>query len=237
MNKIVGIIVAGGDGIRMAAGIRKQYLLLSGLPVLSRTLRAIAASPEITDIFLVVPETDFDYCRRQVIPLIATKEHTKKPLQLVAGGPTRQASVFNGISAVDSDDGVVLIHDGVRPFVSPGRIAECIRTAAENGACSLGLPVSDTVKEVTRAGDVIDTLDRQRLWLAQTPQAFDLVSIRKAHLQARQEGYSSTDDASLIEHTGGRVRMICGSPWNIKITRPEDLRLAELILEFDLFSD
>jgi 2-C-methyl-D-erythritol 4-phosphate cytidylyltransferase len=233
MNKAVAVIVAGGEGSRMATEIRKQYLLLSGLPILSRTLRAIAASPEIDAIFLAVPETDFDYCRSHVIDRI----ETDKAIHLVAGGGCRQVSVANALNAVPANEGIVLIHDGVRPFVSADHIAECIRTAALRGACSLGLPASDTVKEVDATGDVAGTLDRGRLWLTQTPQAFDLAAIRQGHARAVAKGCVGTDDASLIEQTGGRVRMIHGSPWNIKITTPEDLRLAELILECDLFRD
>ena len=217
----------------MAAGIRKQYLLLRGQPILSRTLRAIAVSPEIEAIYLAVPASDFDYCRTHVIDRI----ETDKAIHLVAGGDCRQASTANALNVIPANDGIVLIHDGVRPFVAEDRIAECIRTAAVHCACSLGLPVSDTIKEVDSMGNVAGTLDRRRLWLTQTPQAFDLAVIREGHARAAEKGYAGTDDASLIEQSGGRVRMIHGSPWNIKITTPEDLRLAELILECGLFCD
>lgn len=217
----------------MNAGGRKQYLMLSGLPILTRTTRAFAASADIAGIILVVPEADFAYCRRSVLAFLVTD----KPVHLVAAGPHRQASVFNGLSAVCDPEATVVIHDGVRPFVSAGHIRQCIELAEKEGACSLGVPVSDTVKQVSASGRVEHTLDRRTLWLAQTPQAFDLAKIRGAHAEAQKSGFRSTDDASLIEHCGGSVHMIAGSPWNLKITTPADLQLAELILQCGLFRD
>ncbi len=233
MKRAFGIIVAGGEGLRMNAGVRKQYLMLSGLPILTRTIRTFAASADIAEIVLVVPEADFAYCRQHVLAAHASG----KPVHLIAGGPHRQASVRNGLAAVSEAEATVLIHDGVRPFVSSKHIRECVDMAEKKGACSLGLPVSDTVKQVAASGEVEHTLDRHALWLAQTPQAFDLTEICRAHAEAQKTGFCGTDDASLIERCGGRVHMIAGSPWNVKITTPADLKLAELILQCGLFRD
>ena len=228
-----GIIVAGGEGLRMAAGIRKQYLLLGGRPILAWSVGAVAAAPGISEIFLVVPETDFDYCRQTVISPLACE----KPIHLVAGGNCRQASVLNGLGAVSATNGVAVIHDGVRPLVATAHIEACIRAAKKEGACILGVPAQDTVKKVSQSGRVRGTLDRQTLWMAQTPQAFDLGTIRRAHEYAAETGYQGTDDAAIIEHYGGSMRIIQGSPWNIKITTPEDLKLAELIWQSGVCRD
>jgi len=233
MQGAIGIIVAGGEGIRMNAGMRKQYLELGGMPMLSRTLLAIAASPQISEIYLVVPETDFKYCQTAVI----APSDLKKPVALVAGGKSRQESVYNGLFAIKRDEGTALIHDGVRPFVAPAHIRACIQWAEKEGASIVGVPATDTIKQVTGSGDVAHTFDRQALWMAQTPQAFELKYIRKAHEYARNTGYLGTDDASIIEHYGGKVRILRGSPWNIKITTPEDLKLAELMLAGDVLSN
>jgi len=211
----------------MAAGVRKQYLMLGGRPILSLTIQAIAAASGIGEIFLVVPETDFDYCLQTVIAPL----DSPKPIHLVAGGASRQVSVFNGLCAVSARDGVALIHDGVRPFVATRHINACIKAAENGDACSLGVPARDTVKQVSDSNYVRCTLDRQTLWMAQTPQAFELSYFRQAHAYAAETAYSGTDDAAIIEHYGGSVKMIEGSPWNIKITTPEDMQLAAWIWE------
>ncbi|MBS3758786.1 MAG: 2-C-methyl-D-erythritol 4-phosphate cytidylyltransferase [Desulfobacterales bacterium] len=226
MGQAVGIIVAGGQGVRMDAGMRKQYLMLDGRPILGWTLHAIAASPEIHSIYLVVPEADFNYCREAVIAPF----DMNKAVVLVAGGKSRQQSVYNGLFAVNSDEGTAVIHDGVRPFVKCEHIRDCIQWAEKERGCILGVPATDTIKQVAGSQHVAHTLDRESLWLAQTPQAFELGYIRRAHEYAKKTDFLSTDDASIIEHYGGRVRIIHGSPWNIKITTPEDLKLAELMM-------
>ena len=231
MGQAFGIIVAGGDGIRMDAGMRKQYLMLDGLPILGRTLLAIARVPEICHIYLVVPEADFTYCETTII----TPLNLDQPVTLVAGGKLRQESVYKGLIAVASNSGIAVIHDGVRPFVSPACIRDCILCAEKEQACIVGIPATDTIKKATDAGQVVRTVDRQALWMAQTPQAFELGYIRKAHEHARETGFMATDDASIIENYGGQVKIIRGSPWNIKITTPDDLKLGELMLAGGLF--
>jgi len=220
------VIVAGGNGIRMQADIRKQYLILGKLPILCHTLAAFVASPLIHHIYLVVPETDFKFCEKEVIA--ATPGH--QAIHLVAGGENRQASVYHGLSAVTDVDGIVVIHDGVRPFVTPLEIEACLKWAENDGACILGIPVVDTLKKVDEDGHIIQTVARQHIWRAQTPQAFQYHLIKKAHDLAISKGITGTDDASLVERMGFRVRMIPGSPCNIKITTPEDLMMAQGIL-------
>jgi 2-C-methyl-D-erythritol 4-phosphate cytidylyltransferase len=222
------VIVAGGNGARMQADIRKQYLVLGKSPVLCHTLAVFAASPLISHIYLVVPETDFIFCEKEVI---ATIPGYLPPVHLVAGGRSRQESVYHGLSAVRDMDGIVVIHDGVRPFVTPMEIESCIKWAEIEGACILGVPVVDTLKKVDEDGHIIQTLARQHIWRAQTPQTFQYHLIKKAHDLAISKGITGTDDASLVERLGFRVRMVPGSPCNIKITTPEDMMMALGILQ------
>jgi 2-C-methyl-D-erythritol 4-phosphate cytidylyltransferase len=224
---VSAIIVAGGRGIRMGGDVRKQYLRLGEHPVLAHTLAAFDAHKETEKIFLVIPKDDFDFCRDMLSSVQLQKE-----VILTPGGETRQDSVYNGLSAAEGTCGIVLIHDAVRPFVSAEQITACISGARECGACILGLPVHDTLKQI-KYGDYIDkTLNREAIWLAQTPQAFQYDLIRNAHEAARKQGYIGTDDASLLERLGKKVKIISGSRYNIKITTPEDMRLAKAILEF-----
>ncbi|MBC2715692.1 MAG: 2-C-methyl-D-erythritol 4-phosphate cytidylyltransferase [Desulfobacteraceae bacterium] len=226
MASISAVIVAGGKGERMQADIRKQYLVLDGLPILSRTLLAFTKISVIDTIYLVIPEDDFDFCTRQVISPVLNKVR----IQLVAGGEHRQASVYNGLSAITEPNGIVAIHDGVRPFVPVRPTEEAIRCAEQEGACILGIPVVDTLKNVDNEGCISNTMQRVGIWQAQTPQVFQYSLIKKAHDHVLDEGYTGTDDASLVEYLGSRVKMIYGSPYNIKITKPEDLIIARGIL-------
>jgi len=221
------VIVAGGSGIRMQADIRKQYLVLGQKPVLCHTLAVFFSSPLINHIYLVVPETDFQFCEKEVIAAIPGRF---APVHLVVGGASRQESVYHGLSAVRDVDGIVIIHDGVRPFVTPIEIETCLRGAENYGACILGVPAVDTLKKVDEEGLIIQTVARQHIWRAQTPQAFQYHLIKKAHDLAISKGITGTDDASLVERLGCRVRMIPGSPCNIKITTPEDMMMAQGIL-------
>lgn len=225
---ISAVIVAGGKGQRMGAALAKQYLMLEGLPLLTRTLLPFADLGSVDRVCLVVPEMDFEYCRREILAPLGDRLR----VELVAGGESRQQSVFNGLSALPGSSGIVLIHDGVRPFVPLQPTRTAIRHAENEGACILGIPLTDTLKTVDKAGHISGTLPRRDLWQAQTPQVFSLELIKKAHDRALSEKFTGTDDASLVEKIGGHVRMIYGSPYNIKITMPEDLFIARGILRF-----
>lgn len=225
--KVYAIIVAVGKGIRMSDSVRKQYIALDGIPMLSRTLGVFNRCDLIDRIIVTVPEDDIDFCRHEIIPA-ANME--KEPI-LVIGGARRQDSVYSSLKTIETDDGVVLIHDGVRPFVNPEHLVACIKGAQEHGACILGIPAFDTVKHVNAKNEIVQTQKRDTLWLAQTPQAFQLQLIKKAHEIAKQEGFMGTDDASLVERLGGVVKIIPGSRSNIKITNQEDLKLAQALLK------
>jgi len=223
------IIVAAGKGIRLKGALRKQYVALDGIPILRHTLNMFDSCQRINQLIVVVPKEDLDFCRNEI--LMSSK--LQKDVILVGGGAERQDSVFIGLKAIKSDDGIVLIHDGVRPFVRQEHIVACINGAAEHGACILGIPAFDTVKKVNTTNEITQTLKRGTLWLAQTPQAFQLKLIKKAHEAAKQEGFIGTDDASLVERLGEIVKIIPGNRSNIKITKQEDLKLAHALLRIN----
>jgi len=221
------VIVAAGQGLRMGSAKPKQFLPLGGKSILVHTLEMFLSCSDISPIILVVAKEDCAAIHSLLSPLHPS--HTR--IEVVTGGSCRQASVFNGLQAIDAREGIVLIHDGVRPLVSKGLIEACIQGARQWGACIPALAVSDTLKRVDEDDMVDSTADRQGLRWVQTPQAFELSLIRRAHQRAAAEHWQVTDDASLVECLGGKVKVIPGEVENIKITTPQDLRLAEALLK------
>jgi 2-C-methyl-D-erythritol 4-phosphate cytidylyltransferase len=224
---VSAIIVAAGQGRRMQSGTRKQYLTVAGRPVLGHTLIKFDACDDIDSIYVVVPQEDFDYCREKVI----SPANLRKPIHLVAGGNQRQKSVFNGLEALTPKRGLVVVHDGVRPLIEPRQISSCIATARQSGACILGIPAFDTIKRVDEADTIAATMNRECLWLAQTPQVFRYKILHRAHQKAITDGFAGTDDALLVERIGYGVKIITGSKTNLKITTAEDLAIAQALLE------
>ncbi len=248
MMKVDAIIVSAGKGRRFAEGKareseygstksdlgpmrigrgKKQFQLLAGKPVLAHTLDKFEACPLIRSVLLVVGEEDLDHCLEEIVE----KYGYQKVSQIVPGGKRRQDSVRKGIDALSGDADVVVIHDGVRPFVTRDLIEESIHTAFRFEAALVAMPVKDTIKMVHNDGTVIKTLDRETLWQIQTPQTFRVNLIKEAHRRATEEGFLGTDDASLVERLGVKVHVIPGSYSNLKITTPEDLILAEFFLQ------
>jgi len=220
------IIVAAGRGTRIGGALSKQYLALDGVPILRRTIEAFVRSGLFNEIFVVVAADDMAYCRRHILDGLPTEPQ----LRLVAGGRERQESVSNGLEAVGGqEDDAVLIHDGVRPFITPDALRNCLASVHQHGAGILAVPARDTLKVVGEDRRIAETLARKNIWQAQTPQGFRLGLIREAHRRAREEGFCGTDDAQLVERLGHGVAIIPGSRFNIKITTPEDLPLAEAI--------
>ncbi|NIQ92860.1 MAG: 2-C-methyl-D-erythritol 4-phosphate cytidylyltransferase [Desulfuromonadales bacterium] len=225
--KTIALIPAAGMGRRMQAGINKQYLHLGGRPILAHTLALFDGHPRVDRIIVISPAEEIDFCRTEVVERFGFA----KVRAVVAGGAERQDSVRNGLQAASAGaDDIVLVHDGVRPLLPPALIDAAIDTAGRDGACIVGVPVKDTVKNVEN-GTVVATPDRRRLWLAQTPQAFRFALLDEAYRRAASEGYAGTDDASLVERLGHPVAMVEGSYRNIKITTPEDLILARAFLD------
>jgi len=218
----------------MGGEVRKQYLPLAGQPILTRTLSAFAASGFFEEIILVVDASEIAYCRREVVE----KWRAAPCCHIVAGGRERQESVYNGLAVCSvKDDDPVLIHDGVRPFVSRECLQQCLQAVEKHGACIAAVPSCDTLKKVEKQGRIRHTLPREAVWMAQTPQGFRLGLIRTAHEKAREDGFVGTDDAQLLERLGHAVAIVPGSRANIKITTPDDLRFAEAIWQAGLYGD
>jgi len=223
----VALIPAAGMGRRMGASMNKQYLLLDGKPILAHTLELFQNADCIDEIFVVVPAEEIEYCRIHLVE----KYGLEKVRQIVAGGAERQNSVLNGLLALDCHaDDLVLIHDGVRPFVPLAAVQRSIEMALEYDGALVAVPVKDTVK-VIKGAFVAATPAREALWFAQTPQTFRYKIILAAHKLAEAEGFIGTDDAALLERMNKKVHVVIGDYRNIKITTPEDLILAQAFLD------
>ncbi len=226
MSKVTALIPAAGMGRRMGRAVAKQFLPLGDKPMLAHTLLAFQRASEIDEIIPILSEEDMEHCLADVIEAF----HITKVRTLVVGGKERQDSVLNGIGKLEKDAAVVVVHDGVRPFVTAEMIRECVDLARKGESVTVGVPLKDTIKQVDERGVILRTLDRGKLWAIQTPQAFPAKTLRMAHEESYRKKVAGTDDATLVERAGGAVRVIMGSYDNIKITTPEDLILAEEIL-------
>ncbi|MBU1342461.1 MAG: 2-C-methyl-D-erythritol 4-phosphate cytidylyltransferase [Proteobacteria bacterium] len=229
--KIFAIIVAAGKGLRMGSKIKKQYLCLGRIPILARTIMQFDKCDQVDEIVLVIPEQDREYCQKQVVDPYGFG----KKIHLVDGGKERQQSVLNGLKWVGDTiklekQTIVMIHDGVRPFVDQTVIEACIQNAIEYGACVPAVKITDTVKDVCKDLSVKKTVDRQSLYTVQTPQTFRFDLLLRAFDHAVKTSFLGTDDASLVEHLGHRVVIVNGSKLNIKITTQEDLDLGKVLL-------
>jgi 2-C-methyl-D-erythritol 4-phosphate cytidylyltransferase len=226
MSKVTALIPAAGMGKRMGKTVAKQFLPLGDKPMLAHTLLAFQRTPEIDEIIPILSEEDMESCLREVIE----RYHITKVKTLVVGGKERQDSVFHGLQKIGKETAVVLVHDGVRPFVTPEMIGEAAGLAKKGECIAVGVPIKDTIKEVDDNKIVRRTLERARLWAIQTPQAFPVRVLKHAYEESQKHKIFGTDDSTLVERAGGTVRVIMGSYENIKITTPEDLILAEEIL-------
>ena len=225
--KTVAIIPAGGSGTRMGGDIPKQYLMLGGIPILVHTLLAFQEASLIDAIYLVLPDGDVSPALQEIL----SRYNLAKVDRILPGGERRQDSVKRGVDQLGSDYDLVVIHDGVRPFVSPLIINNAIQEAAHSQAVTVGLPVTDTIKKVDGQRCVRETVSRDQLWLTQTPQVFAAPLLKRAYESAYADHYYGTDDAALVERIGEQVVMIRGSYDNIKITTPADLEWGEMILK------
>lgn len=219
---VAAIIPAGGTGSRMGHRRPKQYVRLAGAPLIVHTLRVVARA--VDGVVVAVPADRLAATRR-----LFARHRISRVLGLVAGGAERQESVWNGLQRVPPEARWVIVHDAARPFVTVALVERVLAAARLHGAATCGLAVRETVKRV-RGPLVESTLDREGLWLVQTPQAFRRELLWEAHDKARRDGYTGTDDAVLVERLGARVAMVEGLPENLKITTPDDLRTARLWL-------
>ncbi len=216
------IILAGGSGSRMGAGCNKVLLNIGGETVIRRAVKAFQG--HVSGAVLVSREADQEAIRQ-------TLQGIEMPVRIVCGGDTRQASVWNGLCALPADCTHVLIHDGARCLVDADTIRRSMASAEACGTGVAAVPAVDTIKQVDAREDVLSTPDRSQLRIVQTPQAFRADLIRQAHLFAQAEGFLGTDDASLVEHMGQSVRLTLGDRRNIKLTTPEDMKMAEAFLD------
>ncbi len=221
-EKVGAVVPAAGQGDRLPGPVAKQFRLLAGVPVLHRTLSRIAGDGCIGHIVLVLPSAEMSS--------FDPPDDLAVPVHPVAGGPRRQDSVANGIAALPDEVEWVIVHDGARPLLPAGLVEACLAGAQETGACIAALPVSDTVKRADKERFLRETLPRDELWLAQTPQVARRDLLEKALETAEASGMAGTDEAALLEAIGVRVKLVPGSRMNLKLTTPEDLALAEAYL-------
>jgi len=232
MSRIAAILPAAGLGTRMGAETPKQFLELSGTPLVILSLRKIASCALVTDIIVA---TRADLIAR--LDEWIAREKFKQCVRVVKGGDSRQDSVACALREVPNDTEIVLVHDAVRPFVTVEQIARVIEEARRCQAAILGIPAMDTVKEVKRASLPEDvalitaTVPRERVVLAQTPQAFAAKLLKEAFARAQADGVNASDEAGLVERLGHDVHVVLGSERNIKITKPADMELARFYLE------
>ena len=219
------VILAAGLGKRMQAGHNKQFIEICGQSVLTHTLTVFAQIPEIAKIVLVVRAGEEDTCQN-MIPEIAENKTV-----LAIGGKERQDSVHNGIRAITWECEYILIHDGARPLITEEVFRRTLLAAQNSGAAICAVPVKDTIKQADSDGNVLATIPRESLWAVQTPQVFRADLIRRAYENAYVHNHYGTDDSSLVEYLGEKIKIVTGDYENIKITTPEDIPTAEQILQ------
>ncbi|MBI4608500.1 MAG: 2-C-methyl-D-erythritol 4-phosphate cytidylyltransferase [Candidatus Rokubacteria bacterium] len=216
----VALVPAAGSGSRLGGRRPKQFLRLRGVPLLVLTLRGLAAAREVEGIVVAAPPRAVEATRA-----VVARYRIPRIVDVVPGGTERQESVWLALQAVPPGVSLIVVHDAVRPFITPSLVRSVIREARRHGAAVCGLPVVETVKRV-REARVEATVEREGLWLVQTPQAFHRSLLWEAHEKARSDGFTGTDDAALVERLGVPVRMVPGLPENLKITTAADLARA-----------
>jgi 2-C-methyl-D-erythritol 4-phosphate cytidylyltransferase len=221
---VLAIIPAAGVGLRMGGETPKQFLSLEGVPIFVHTLRKFVAADAVCEIILGLRPEDMERASSEV-----ARERFEKPVRVVEGGASRQETVARALAEAPPETEIVLVHDAVRPFIDLHLIQRVTEAAQKDGAAILGIPSVDTVKQVERQ-TILGTIPRERIVLAQTPQAFRFEVIKEAFERAEADGFVGTDEASLVERLGHTVSVVMGSDRNIKITKPSDLPLARLYI-------
>jgi 2-C-methyl-D-erythritol 4-phosphate cytidylyltransferase len=224
---VLAIIPAAGVGTRMGGETPKQFLSLEGTPIFVYTLRKLASAPVLDEIFLAVRSGETERVQQAV-----NSEHLSKPLRLTEGGGTRQETVARALASAPPSTEIVVVHDAVRPFITPAMVQNIVEAARKHGAAILAIPSVDTVKQVEHEV-ILGTIPRERIALAQTPQAFRYSLLREAIDRAQADGFQGSDESSLVERLGAKVTVLMGCDRNIKITKPSDLPLARLFIDLE----
>ena len=224
--RTLAIILAGGTGKRMGTPTNKQFLHLENKPIIVHTLQVFEECRPVDGIYLVVNQKDLPVIQEEILETY----RFNKLVKIVIGGRLRQDSVRNGLEAIDPPCDIVIIHDGARPFVSPSFVEKGIYLMEMYDAIIPALQVKDTIKVISKEGFVVKTLERDSLWHVQTPQTFKYELILKAYKEGMAKKLYGYDDATFLEMMGRKVKVIEGSPYNMKITTPEDLVLAKGLL-------
>jgi len=234
MGQIIAILPAAGLGTRMGAEMPKQFLELDGVPIAILAVRRVASCAQVSQIIVATRQDGIAKLEERI-----RKENLKQPVRVIKGGDSRQESVAEALKLVPDDTELVLVHDAVRPLVAPEHVTRVIEEARRCRAAIVGIPAMDTVKEVKRASlpeDVAlitNTIPRERVVLAQTPQVFDTRLLKEAFARAAADGVNASDEAGLVERLGYDVHVVHGSERNIKITKPADMDLARFILQLE----
>ncbi len=227
-KRVAALIPAAGSGRRMGGLLPKPFLRIGGREILARTLDVFETCCVVDEVWVIVPDEHRVLCRQTVVE----RYGFQKVRGVVAGGATRQESVWRGLQQVKDDVELVVVHDGVRPFVSEALVQETLRYAALYGAAIAAVPLKDTLKRVSETGEVETTVPRDGLWRIQTPQAFQGHVLQAAFRHAWAQGIEATDEAGLIEaHGQQRVRIVLGMENNVKVTTPDDLLVCEGLLD------
>jgi 2-C-methyl-D-erythritol 4-phosphate cytidylyltransferase len=232
LKKVTVILPAAGLGTRMGRAVpekdgtsRKQFMLLDGSPILLHTIRKFVSSEWVSEIVVALRSEDISWVSGAI-----KEENFPKPVRLVEGGDSRQQSVENALASLAQDTELVAVHDAVRPFIEMSILDKVFAEAAETGAAIVGIVPVDTVKQVQR-NKVRATIPREKLILTQTPQVFSYELLRMAFEKAREDGFTGTDESSLVERLEQvEVSVVAGSDRNIKITKPSDVDLARHFL-------
>jgi len=219
---VSAVIVAAGKGKRMGLGFNKVFAKVKGKEIIALTIEKFYASSYVNEIVVVVSEDEVEFFKENIL-----KRYNFNNVKIAKGGEERQFSVYNGLLACSSSD-IVLIHDGARPNIKDDMIKRSIDGALKYGATTLAVPVIDTIK-IVEDGFSVETLNRNKLYAIQTPQTFRYDLILKAHENAIKNGIKATDDATLVEMLGHKVKIIEGSYDNIKVTTPKDILILELL--------
>mgnify|MGYP003585600229 CR=1 FL=1 len=222
---IVAIIAAAGAGKRMNSEKNKVFLSLAGVPILCRSCKAVADSGEVDKLVIAASPDEVNE-----VAALLTENPPGIPWQVVPGGKERQYSIANALKAVPPEAEIILVHDGARPLLQPQAVSQVITAVREWGAAGIAVPVKDTIKAVDEGQFAVSTPPRQGLWAIQTPQGFRAALLRQAYREAEADGFLGTDDASLAERLGIKVKLVTGSYSNIKITTPDDLVIGGALL-------